>query len=472
MSRRVVVFVALVALAVVGGLADRSPARQPVRAKGVSRVATMPVAAPGTSLSSTWFCAGGTATADGVADQWVTVANAGTRELTGTLKVVPSEGDPRTVPLTVGPRSRATFHPRDVLEAPYVASLVEFDGGDVVVEHEITGPLGTSVAPCASSASDRWYFAEGSTAPEDEMLLALYNPFPEDAIVDLAFSTDQGRAVPSDFTGIVVKGGRLSVIDVGTHVRRRNNVSVTVASRSGRLVVDRIQLRHGTAKGMSLALGVPSPGSIWYFAEGLVADGVAERLHVYNPTSKEAEVSIELSLEEGAAEPFDLTILPRERVTVLVNDEERIPKGVGHSAVVRSLNDVPVVAERSVTAVPPASRLGASDTPGARMTARTWVLSSGAATDTIDEWVMVFNPGRKAATVEIQALASGQLQRIDPLRAVQVPAGHRVAIRMTDHLRRDDLALLIGSSEPVVVERGIYRVGSPGLALSPGVPLR
>lgn len=474
-SRRLQVFAALVALAVAGAVLDRIPRTADDRAVSATQVATMPVAAPPTSLSSTWFCAGGMATPDAVegmvADGTVVIANASERALTGTITVVPSEGEPVTAPVEVGPRSRARVPLRSVAVAPYASALVELDGGAVVVEHEIAGPLGFSTAPCASAASDRWYLAEGSTAREDSMRLAIFNPFPEDAIVDLAFSTDQGRAVPSDFTGLVVKGGRLLIVKVEDHVRRRTNVSTTAVARSGRIVVDRLQLRGGAAKGISLALAAPSPDTRWFFPEGLVSAGLTERYHLYNPTADEAEVSIELNLDEGAAEPFDLTIPPRGRVTVDASAEERVPRDVGHAATVVSLNDVPVVAERSVVAIAPAARIGIADTLGARRTARSWVLASGGATDTLDEVVVVMNPGTTDAVVSLRGLVGGQLLDVETLQDLPLPAGRRLALRLTDHIKREDLPLLVQSSVPVVVERGLYGVSGPGIALSSGIPL-
>lgn len=473
---RVRVFVVIGALLAAGGVVDRMQARPASPSLAAPLTAAMPTAAPVTSLSSTWFCAGATATPDGVdglvADGRVVIANPGLEELNGTITVVPSEGEAATLPLKVGARSVTAVRQREVVTAPYASVLVELDGGGAVVEHEISGPLGFSTAPCASFASERWYLAEGSTAREDSMRLAIYNPFPEDAIVDLAFATDQGRAVPSDFTGLVVRGGGMRVVKVEDHVRRRANVAMTAVARTGRIVVDRIQLRGGAAKGISLALAAPSAGDRWYFPEGFVADGVSERYHLYNPSNREALVSLELGLEEGAAEPFDLTVPPRDRLTIVSNDQERIPRNIGHSATVVSLNGVPVVAERSVTAVAPATRTGAEDSFGSRRTARRWVLASGAATDTVDEVVVLLNPGPEAATVSIAGLAGGQLLAIESLQEVALPAGRRVALRLTDHVKREDLALLVRSTSPIVVERGIYLVGTPGLALSSGIPLR
>ena len=475
-SRRIRVVALLVALAVAGAFLDRLPHRGGERPGSATQLATMPVAAPATSLSSTWFCAGGMATAEAVegmaAAGSVVVANAGDRALKGTITVVPSEGDAKTVPLEVGPRSSATTLLRDVVTAPYAAALVELDGGEVVVDHQIAGPLGYSTAPCASAASDRWHLAEGSTAREDSMRLAIFNPFPEDAIVDLSFSTDQGRAVPSSFTGLVVKGGRLLIVKVEDHVRRRNNISTTAVARSGRIVVDRLQLRGGAVKGISLALAAPAPGTRWYFPEGLVTAGLTERYHLYNPTNQEAQVSVELGLDEGAAEPFDLTIPPRDRLTIAASEEERVPRDVGHSATVVSLNDVPVVAERSIAAAAPAPRAGVADSLGIRRSARTWVLAAGGATDSLDEVVVLLNPSASDITVSLRGLVAGQLLDVATLQSVALPAGRRLAVRLTDHIQREQLPLLVEASAPVVVERGLYVVGGHGIALSSGIPLR
>lgn len=475
-SVRIRVFVVLVVLGIAGALLDRLPRPDDTRDGSTALAATMPVAAPSASLSSTWFCAGGMANAEGVegmvAAGTLSIANAGDRELSGTVTVVPSEGESKALAIEVGPRSRTRVALRDVLTAPYASALVELDGGEVVVDHEISGPLGISTAPCASAASDRWYLAEGSTAREDSLRLAIFNPFPEDAIVDLSFTTDQGRAVPAAFTGLVVKGGQLRIVKVEEHVRRRNNIAMTAVARSGRVVIDRLQLRGGATPGISLALAAPAPGPTWYFAEGYITEGLTERFHIYNPTSREAEVSVELNLDEGAAEPFDLTIPPLGRITVNASEEERVPRQVAHSATVLSLNDVPVVAERSITGVAPVARLGIADTLGATRTARSWVLAAGGATDTLDEVVVVVNPGPADAVVSVRGLVAGQLLDVATLQDLPLAAGRRLTVRLTDHIKREDLPLLVEATSPVVVERGLYAVGSPGIALSSGIPLR
>ena len=64
----------------------------------------------------------------------------------------------------------------------------------------------------------------------------------------------------------------------------------------------------------------------------------------------------------------------------------------------------------------------------------------------------------------LQALASGQLLDVEGLQALPVEPGQRRAVRLGDHIRRDDLALVVTSDRPVVVERDLYTGGGSGLA--------
>jgi plastocyanin len=341
-----------------------------------------------------------------------------------------------------------------------------------VVEQSVSGPYGDAVGPCASAASPVWHFANGTTAREDAMYLALFNPFPDDAIVDLSFSTDQGRAVPSAFTGVVVRGGGLTVLDVAQHVRRRDAVAATVRARRGRVVAGRTLLRGAAARrGVSLALGAPSPAETWWFPDGVAGDGAVERLHVYNPGGREAQVDLELTLEEGAVEPVELSVAPGDRVTYVANDDTRVPKGVAHAVVVRSVNGVPVVAERTTEAGPPTARAGVADTLGARRPARRWAFAAGASNEGVDEWLVVHNAGDRDVRVSVAALASGRLLEVEGLQDVLVARGRRRALRLGDHVRRDDLALVVEATGPVVVERSLYRVGARGMSATLGALL-
>lgn len=465
--------VVLAAVLVAGGLLDRT-----IDGSGETEVSALdvavPMAAPASARSSAWYCSGATANPGGAADGTVVVANAGDRRLTAVVTVFPSQGESRTTSVPVGPASRAAVRLADVAGAPHASALVELDGGDAVVELATSGPLGDSVAACASSASDRWYFAEGRTTRDATELLTLFNPFPEDAVVDFAFSTEEGQSTPQALTGLAVRGRSMTVVNVGEYVQRREGVASRISARTGRLVVHRLQTYDGTGgrAGVSVALGSASEGDVWYFPEGLVGDGRGQRFQVFNPSTDEAEVELVLALDAGEAEPLRVTVPRESRVTVDAAAEGRIPKGVGHAVTVRATNGVGVVVERSIDAGPPTNRTGVSHMPGGRLAALRWAAAAGQADDSVEEWLVVQNPGPGAASFSVTLLADGSRLRLDGLQNVEVAAGARRAVRVTDTVKRAATPLVVTATGPVVVERDLYRSKGPGLALGVAVPLR
>jgi hypothetical protein len=330
------------------------------------------------------------------------------------------------------------------------------------------------VASCASSASASWYFAEGVTTRDaGEVLLAL-NPFPDDAVVDVVFSTEEGVVSPQALTGLLVRGQALTTINVGEFVQRRESVSTTLTARTGRLVVGRLQTFDGSAgrRGISVGLGAAAPGRTWYFPEGIVADGLNERFLVYNPGPVEAQVEMSLALDAGEAEPLRLTIPRESRLTVVAGEESRIPKGVPHAVTVRSVEGPEVVVERAIDGAAPSARTGVSVTLGARLPATRWLTAAGGADENTDQWVVVQNPGDRPARVSLNLLSEGSLAAVGNFTNVEVPPGQRKALHVNDALRRPVTPLLLTSTEAVVVERDLYRIRAPGIGMSTAIPLR
>ncbi|MFP5318285.1 MAG: DUF5719 family protein [Acidimicrobiia bacterium] len=433
-----------------------------------------PMGARSSARSSAWFCTGATSTGDGSANGTVVVANAGGRRLTGTVTVVPSEGESRQLNVSVAPSGRTTVRLVDVVTAPYASALVELDGGEAVVELAAAGPLGETATACASSASTTWYFAEGVTTRDAVEVISLFNPFPEDAIVDLVFTTEEGEVTPQALTGLSVRGRGMYAVNVGEHVQRRVQVSAEITARAGRLVASRLQTFDGsdTRKGMSVSLGSAAPGDLWYFPEGFLAEGLTERFQLFNPGRDEARTSVELTLEQGSAEPIVLTVPGQSRVTLLANDEARIPKGVAHAVTVRSTNDVPVVVERTVDAMSPASRTGLAITAGARVAAERWVVAAGQADDATEEWLVFQNPGDRAVRVSVTLLDDGVAVVPPGLSAIDVAPNSRRGVRLNDTVRKGPTSLLITGGSPFVVERDTYKGRNLGTVMSPAIPLR
>jgi hypothetical protein len=459
----------------------------------------IPAAPPPGALSSTWFCAGGGASAEVGLGHVVIIANPGSEAVTGTITVLggriapppraaaeagaaeagateeaAAEEEPAApiapveADLEVPARSQVQVRLADLIEAPLAGAVVELDGGAVAVEHSVSSELGRATAPCATTAAEAWTFPWGVTSRGNRLLLVFMNPFPDDATLDLELATSEGPRQIGRFDGFVVPARSVvgAYLDQDT---RRDQISVHVRVRSGRVVVDRIQTFDGTdgRRGITLGLGAPVP---------------AEQIVVFNPTDGTAEIKVELltgAEAEDFVEPFSVAVAPgRYSVLDVTADArlEHLEPGTPHSTVVTSLNGVPVVAERVLSwpqqGEGQGGRRGVSATLGAPLGAPRWLLAAGGPTGEWDQWVTVLNLSREAATtVSFTGLAAGQPVAVADLQGLEIPPGGRLAVRLGEHIEREVLPLLIEADGAVVVERGLFRVGGLGAVTVLGIPV-
>ncbi len=65
-----------------------------------------------------------------------------------------------------------------------------------------------------------WHFAAGTTVQGAQLWLALFNPFADDAIVDIGFLTNTGPFAPGELQGFVVPGHSRVTVPVHDQARR------------------------------------------------------------------------------------------------------------------------------------------------------------------------------------------------------------------------------------------------------------
>lgn len=525
MTRRLPVIVVvlgalLVALLLDGAVGDDAATVDEV----VVDASVFPIASPG-ALSTTWYCAGGTADEEAFADHSVTVLNPTDQETTVTMTVyagriaAPSQvvdpedldadadmdagdgdgddgGDTEdtesstTVPLeqadvpepvtrdiAIGPQSRQRILLADVVQAPVASALVESRTGGVIVEHEVTSVHGHDAKPCATAAAPEWNFAWGDTTVDSRELLVLFNPFPQDAIVDGRFSTEDGIREPVRFDGLVVPGRGTLGVDLGDDVTRREEVAATITARSGRIVVDRILRVNGDdARGLTVQTGVPVAQQAWVFPDGFRSEEVREEFVVYNPSDEVAEATIDFVVDDpetnGIPAPIDLSLAPGAHQVVDPGTDDRVPPEVGHSATVRSANGVPIVAERVVYSERE-NRRGITVTTGSPVESQTWTFAVGAADGGNDEFLVLVNLDPQILTeVDVVAIAGGQRLPVAGLTGIELAPGERRVVSLDENTDSADLPLEVQSTEPIVAERGLYRVGEEerGMSNAVGVP--
>ncbi len=497
MGRRGPALVLIAALVIVAGLVNRGHDERQVERRDQEQIrldqpaaAPMAVAAPADALSSTWYCAAGTATRGGMADMVVAVANPGSRDLVTEVTAVTDKGASRTRRVSAPAHSRVRVLLRDIVTARYAAALVEVRGGAVSVDREAAGGQGYDARPCASRAADHWYFAAGSTLRGADEYLALFNPYPDDTTVDITFATEQGPRSPRRLQALPVPGRSLRVVHLNAErVNRHSLVAARVVARSGRLVVDRLQVFDGSGdpvrssaagprtdppQGLTVSSGVTRPAVSWAFPAGRKTPGAREQIVVFNPSDREASVDIGITLDDpsrnGRLDPIPLSIPPGDVKVLDVTDQATVPDNVDHSISVRSTNRVAVVADQLLTGGAPWNHLDASIGPGSPLEARTWLFASGGVTPDTSEQLVVQNLSGQPVTVEVTVLGGTRPLNDQKLRNIAVPGDGRVTVSL-DRLKRPSLPVELRASGPVVAMRAVYRTGRRGLSIALGVPL-
>jgi hypothetical protein len=395
-----------------------------------------------------------------VAEQTVSVANLGDSVREVVITVVPSEGDSVRGTRSLGPRSRLDVAVSDLAEAPAASVLVEADGGDVGVEHRVAGPAGTAVAPCLSRTAAQWFFPAGTTRLGSRLVYAVFNPFPDDAVLDVSFETSEGTRSPGEFDGLVIPAGRVRNIDVTDVVTVRDQLSTVVRARSGQVAVEQLQIFDGDDDpgGITLVPGSPGAAPIWTFAAGpQFGEGVDTSYVVFNPGQGDAEVSVEVHSDApgtlSTITPYEVKVRRGQYSVVDLAQDGRIPEGYGHWAVVRATNGATVVAQRVVRASAPAAATGWSVVTGAPTAATRWAVPIGGLTSLAAGAVEITNPGALPAALTVRSTGGGTTRVLEQFDAVALAPGARTVVDLTTLGEGTELSLVVESDEPLVVER-------------------
>lgn len=463
---------------------------------GRSGLEAPPVPAAGTpeALSSTWFCAAGSAGTPNPPRHDLFLFNPSGQETVARLTAFGPEGPvgEREVPLTApGPTRvdvQATF------EATGLSVMVESVAGDLVVEHRLLTPSASDQVPCATTSSDRWYFPAQTTVRETTAQLHLFNPFTEDASVDISAAVDDGLREPPEWQGLVVPAGSTEVVDLGVGAQRRDQFAVTVQARNGRVIAETVQYLNTTEaegqparRGLRLQLGVPAARADWAFAQGFTGPGVRERLVLFNPGERAASAVVQATPHGAAAlapEPFELEVPALRYVELDLSAETRLPGEGLHSIRVQTDEQTPLVVARvleitgeradptteGVVQRPPVAR-GSSVGTGSPVVATVWATTGLAVGEPQESLVAVHNPNA-TPVVATATVFGGEGDTTALADEVEIPAGESLAITTAGlPLGSGVVSIVVEASSPVVVERTITYVTQNDLAVGSAVPL-
>jgi hypothetical protein len=410
--------------------------------------------------TAAWYCAYGTSDPGGRADERVFVANVGARLARARVSV--TSGPDRAAQARtydVQPGAVSGIRVADILPTPEPGVLVEVTGSQAVVTHSVTGNRDGGLGPCARDAAPSWYFAAGTTVRGAELWLALFNPYVDDAIVNIGFLTDAGPLAPSELQGFVVPGRSRVTVPVHDQARRDTLVATEVIARRGRVVAEQSQVLDGFdgRRGTALSLGAPGLSRRFEFATGSVSPGRTETLVLANPGNTPTSATVRTRLDGGALEPEVVSVAPRTAVSVDLG--ARVPAGVGFSVGVRSR--VPLIAETlTVQREPiPQNQRGIATVIGERLPARRWVVVPSRVSGTAD-LVAALNPTSRPVTVRFRVRGVPDPGLDEEAATRRVPAGRRVLVNLGELGVPEGGLVLVDATGPVVVERDA--AGNPG----------
>ena len=448
-----------VADAVVSTPSGRVPAPAPASA----------VVADAAASSSAWYC-GGPAAAPAGSQAAVLLTNQGSKPVPGTIHAVSSSGSLTTEQFLLPPATALA------LPVPLAAVEVLLGGGGVGAMQQVSGPLGSSVAPCSSTTSSSWYFGHGSTAGGAALQVVVWNPLPTPAVADIAFVSTSGsssaQVVPPAFQGIPLAAGAFVVENVGDHVPDNGSLAPAVQALSGSVVATEVQEYGGTPNsGLSVVDGASRPASEWAYAAN-VASPTGPVFNVVNPTNEAVSVTVAISLAQGRAAPLVLQIPAQSSASVAAQNETRIPPGALFAINFRASGGAGIVVARQVIG-PTSGPLPVN------------ALSSGQPGGVTRWLVPAMPPGQLAGTFTVVGLGgrvvhvsiseigpSGRLTPIAGLRPVALAPG------TLEFLVNPGAAVPVGERPTIVVADGPIAVqldpmpaGAPGSDPVPAWPV-
>lgn len=355
--------------------------------------------------------------------------------------------------------------------------MVEADGGGVYVEHETGTELGSDSSPCASTSSSRWEFPGGETIQGSYESIVLFNPFPEDAVVQLASSSDTGRRIPASFEAAVVPGRSFRVFDVSTEVTQATHAATSVDVRSGRVVAQRIIVRTPRERGSGLTstTGTPSSSLVSYLPMAQATPSRSTSVLLYNPGDERAEVDIELRIDDIVIPAFEVPLPPLARQRLDLSTEPRMQELLEgereYALIVRSANGVPIVSEIEYTSTAvgdEATVEGMAALVGSPVAATRWLVGAPLTVEDDDVSALVLmNPSFETISQVSVTVLDADGNR-SSAATIELGTGGRRRVAFAELGVTGPATLIVSSNSPIVAARELVSLSSISIAI--GMP--
>jgi hypothetical protein len=471
----VLALVAVLVAAVVAGNGHGNALRA-VPVVTPTEAAAMPAA---NARSAAWYCPGlPPSRLLANAPDRVAVANLETRPVDVAVTVVPDRGNVLRRSIRAPARGTVTAASGAAAKG---AVIVEPFAASVAAQSSSSAPGVAATAACATQPSTSWHFAQGTTVRGTEDWIVLFNPFGDDAIVDMSFFTDNGFAEPVALQGKTVPRRSRVVIPVHNYVHYQRIVATTITARSGRIVAQQtvIYAHAGQPAGVTRTLGAVTTARQWVFPSATSAAGDVRTIGISDPGDADGQVYVQVTtVNKAVVEPVTVSV-PRNGVTTVqigtcakalrVNCIALRP-GVQYSVLVHATRDVGVVAQ-DLSTWSDDTRGGANALVGNTAGARQWVFPAALGT-TGNAVLDLLNAQGAVSRVSVAYVANGR--RVTPRGMAGIvlrPNEQRdVALSGRPEWANGTATIVVTATEPVVAQRTLFRADDVSVDL--GIPAR
>ncbi|HWE62203.1 MAG TPA: hypothetical protein VHB98_10880 [Chloroflexota bacterium] len=328
------------------------------------------------------------------------------------------------------------------------------NGANVLIATGISSRASATVTVTATlSVASRWYFVNGDTTNGRTTTISILNPNNAIATVKMTFLY---QAASEQHYTQVVPAHTVSLVDLGL-VAGSGRIISTILEADRQISAESIVNYPGADN--TIAIGAAGAATRWYLAEGYTNGSFSETIHVMNPNSTYATVDVQfLPFNNKPARETRFVMLPDSNIQI---DAGQYMPGLSISAIVSA--DKPIVVERSMHFG--LHGRGAHDKIGTTTLSTVWLFAQGQSAGDRQTFFTILNPNQAAQAAVTATFFNTAGQPIGA-RTIVVDPLHRGNIKLNDVLPNAQVATVITSNVPVVVERPFY-IGPPQLGLAP-----
>ena len=298
--------------------------------------------------------------------------------------------------------------------------------------------LQTNAQECAAGTHPRGlyarYLAEGATGAFFDTRVVVANPGVTPAHLLFRFQTETGAVIRA-FRVVPAQSRR--TIDARLLAGLAAANISTVVESDVQIVVDRTMRWDQVSRfGAHAESSAPAPSLVWYLAEGATHGNFDLFYLLQNPSpTQTAQVQIRYLLPSGSPILQTLDVLPNTRATVYVDQQPGLG-AIDVSAVITSLNGVPIIVERAMYSSAAGTFAAGHDSAGVTSPSLDWFFAEGATGGFFDTFLLLANPNGSPANVHAtysaavgadgaEGLRRARQQPPHPQRAVRGPAAVR-----------------------------------------------